>query len=146
MAHGHGRQRRHSIGRKCGGDPACSDLLLSTYNHLDSEYFGSAAYGSFAIMIGSSIVLCGGAVFVGFSTASAAFLVGMVIYTFGEGILVATQAYIASAIDKSYLARVMAMFVDRGVWRCLGVVPSGLGYRTRYACRGVGRPTILRGC
>jgi hypothetical protein len=84
-------------------------LLLPTYNRLGSEYFGSATYGSFAIMIGSSIVLCGGAVLVGFSTTSAAFLVGMVIYTLGEGISVATQAYIASVIDKSYLARIMAL-------------------------------------
>ena len=84
-------------------------LLLPTYNRLSSEYFGSAAYGSFAIMIGSSIVLCGGAVLVGLSTTSATFLVGMVIYTLGEGISVATQAYIASVIDKSYLARIMAL-------------------------------------
>lgn len=84
-------------------------LLLPTYNRLGSEYFGSAAYGSFAIMIGSSIVLCGGAVLVGLSTTSAAFLVGMVIYTLGEGISVATQAYVASVIDKSYLARVMVV-------------------------------------
>jgi hypothetical protein len=84
-------------------------LLLPTYNRLGSEYFGSTAYGSFTIMIGSSIVLCGGAVLVGLSTTSAAFLVGMVIYTLGEGISVATQAYVASVIDKSYLARVMVV-------------------------------------
>jgi hypothetical protein len=84
-------------------------LLLPTYHRLGSDYFGSAAYGNFAIMIGSSIVLCGGAVLVGLSSTSAAFLVGMVIYTLGEGISVATQAYIASVIDKSYLARVMAV-------------------------------------
>jgi MFS family permease len=84
-------------------------LLLPTYNRLGSMYFGSAAYASFAIMIGSSIVLSGGAVLVGLSNTSAAFLLGMVIYTLGEGIIVATQAYIASVIGKSYLARVMAV-------------------------------------
>jgi hypothetical protein len=84
-------------------------LLLPTYTRLGSNYFGSAAYASFAIMIGSSIVLSGGAVLVGFSSTSAAFLVGMVIYTLGEGISVATQAYIASVIGKPYLARVMAV-------------------------------------
>jgi hypothetical protein len=84
-------------------------LLLPTYNRLGSTYLGSAAYASFAIMIGSSIVLCGGAVLIGLSSTSAAFLAGMVIYTLGEGISVATQAYIASVIDKSHLARVMAV-------------------------------------
>lgn len=84
-------------------------LLLPIYNRLGSDYFGSAVYASFAIMIGSSIVLCGGAVLIGLSTTSVAFLVGMVIYTLGEGISVATQAYVASVIDKSYLARVMAV-------------------------------------
>jgi hypothetical protein len=84
-------------------------LLLPTYTRLGSKYLGSAAYASFAIMIGSSIVLSGDAVLVGLSSTSAAFLVGMVIYTLGEGISVATQAYITSVIDKSYLARVMAV-------------------------------------
>lgn len=60
-------------------------LLLPVYNRLGLTYLGSAAHASFAIMIGSSIVLCGGAVLVGFSSVSAAFLVGTVIYTLGEG-------------------------------------------------------------
>jgi hypothetical protein len=30
-------------------------LLLPTYSHLGSEYLSSAAYGNFAIMIGSMI-------------------------------------------------------------------------------------------
>ena len=84
-------------------------LLLPTYNRLGTQYFGSAAYASFAIMIGSSIVLCGGAVLVGLSSTSAAFMIGMVTYTLGEGINVATQAYIASVINKTYLARVLAV-------------------------------------
>lgn len=84
-------------------------LLLPTYNRLGSRYFGSAAYASFAIMIGSSVVLCGGGVLIGLSSTSAVFLIGMVIYTLGEGIMVATQAYITSVIGKSYLARVMAV-------------------------------------
>lgn len=84
-------------------------LLLPSYNRIGSKYLGSAAYASFAIMICSSIVLSGGAVVVGLSSTSAAFLIGMVIYTLGEGISVATQAFIASVIGKSYLARVMAV-------------------------------------
>jgi len=84
-------------------------LLLPSYNRIGSKYFGSATYTSFAIMIGSSIVLSGGAVVVGLSSTSAAFLIGMVIYTLGEGITVATQAFIASFIGKSCLARVMAV-------------------------------------
>ena len=84
-------------------------LLLPAYNRLGSTYLGSAAYTSFAIMIGSSVVLSGGAVLVGLSSTTVAFLAGMVIYTLGEGLPVATQAYIASVTDKSYLARVMAV-------------------------------------
>jgi hypothetical protein len=75
-------------------------LLLPSYNRIGSKYLGSATYASFAIMVGSSIVLCAGAVAVGLSSASAAFLRGMAIYTLGEGITVATQAYIASVIGK----------------------------------------------
>ncbi len=84
-------------------------LLLPAYNRLGTQYFDSAAYSSFAIMIGSSVVLSGGAVLVGLSSTSAAFMTGMVIYTLGEGINVATQAYIASVISKTYLARVLAV-------------------------------------
>ena len=84
-------------------------VLLPTYDRLGSRYLGSAAYASFAIMIGSSIVLAGGAVLIGLSSASATFLTGMVIYTLGEGLPVATQAYIASVIDKAYLGRVMSV-------------------------------------
>ena len=84
-------------------------LLLPAYNRIGSKYLGSTTYTSFAIMIGSSIVLSGGAVLIGLSSASSAFLIGMVIYTLGEGLSVATQAYIASVIDKSYLARVMSV-------------------------------------
>jgi hypothetical protein len=46
-------------------------LLLPTYNRICSEYLSSAAYGNFAITIGSSIVLCGRTVLVGLSTVSA---------------------------------------------------------------------------
>ena len=84
-------------------------LLLPTYNRLGTQYLGSAAYASFTIMIGSSIVLTVGAVLVGLSSTAVAFMVGMVVYTLGEGINVATQAYIASVIDKTYLARVLAV-------------------------------------
>lgn len=84
-------------------------LLLPGYNRVGSKYLGSATYTSFAIMVGSSIVLCAGAVAVGLSSTSAAFLIGMAFYTLGEGITVATQAYIASVIGKSFLARVMAV-------------------------------------
>lgn len=84
-------------------------LLLPAYNRLGTKHFGSATYASFAIMTGSSVVLCCGSVLVGLSSSSAVFLIGMVVYTLGEGMPVATQAYIASIIDKGYLARVMAM-------------------------------------
>jgi len=60
-------------------------------------------------MIGSSVVLAGGAVLIGFSSNTITFLFGMVIYTLGEGLPVATQAYITSVIDKYYLARVMSV-------------------------------------
>jgi hypothetical protein len=89
-------------------------LLLPTYNHIGSEHLSSAAYGTFAIMIGSSIVLCGVQSSSDSALSPLAFLVSMVIHTLGEGILVATQAYIASVIGKSYLARVIAIAASGG--------------------------------
>ena len=83
-------------------------LLLPTYTRLGTRHLGSATRASFAIMIASAAVLTGGAMLVGLSATSAAFLVGMVVYTLGEGLTVATQAYIASVVDRTYLARVMA--------------------------------------
>jgi hypothetical protein len=107
-----------------------SGFFFPAYNRIGSIYLGSAAYTSFAIMVGSSIVLCAGAVAVGLSSTSAAFLIGMVIYTLGEGTTVAMQAYIASVIGKSFLARVMAALsiaAAGGNAIASGFIPSGVG-------------------
>jgi MFS family permease len=84
-------------------------VLLPLYTRLGTKYLGSARNASFAIMIGSSLVLAAGAVMTGMSSTAPVFILGMVVYTAGEGLTVAINAYIATVIKKAYLARVMAM-------------------------------------
>jgi MFS family permease len=84
-------------------------LLLPTYTRLGTKYLHSPTHASFAIIIGSSIILCLGSTTIALSAASSVFLFGMIIYTLGEGMSVATQAYIASLTEQRYLARVMAV-------------------------------------
>lgn len=84
-------------------------ILLPSYTRLGTKYLGSGKNASFAIMIGSSLVLAIGAVITGLSSTASVFLFGMIIYTAGEGVTVAINAYIASVIEKGFLARVMSV-------------------------------------
>ena len=57
----------------------------------------------------SCLVLMAGSIVIGFSNSTVIFFLGTILYTLGEGVPVATQAYVASRIGKSRTARVMAM-------------------------------------
>lgn len=83
-------------------------LILPMLNRFAARHLGSASHGHFAIMAGSSLLLTIGAVLMGFSTTTPAFIAGVVIYLFGEGLPTATQAFIVSLVEKSKVARVMA--------------------------------------
>ena len=54
-------------------------------------------------------MLAVGATITGLSSSAIVFLPAMVAYSLGEGAAVTMQAYVASLIDKSRLARVMGM-------------------------------------
>jgi hypothetical protein len=84
-------------------------ILLPTYSQIGAKYLGTVAKANFTIMISSSVLLTIGSVFIGFSTTALTFILGMIVYTLGAGLPVATQAFVASLMDKSKLARVMAI-------------------------------------
>ena len=82
--------------------------LLPFLSRASVLYFGSSGTGQFAVMLGSAVLLVIGALLIGFSSSSAAFVIAVVIYLFGAGLPTATQAYIVSLIDPARVARVMA--------------------------------------
>jgi MFS family permease len=82
-------------------------IILPTINRAAAAWLG-AATAHFAIMVGSSLLLTLGSLFIGFSSTPTTFVTGVVVYLLGEGLPPATQAYIVSLVDKSKVARVMA--------------------------------------
>lgn len=59
-------------------------------------------------MAGSALLLTLGSLAIGLSTTTFSFVVGVVVYLFGEGLPTATQAFIVSLVEKRQVARVMA--------------------------------------
>ncbi|KAI9821930.1 MAG: hypothetical protein M1827_002512 [Pycnora praestabilis] len=69
---------------------------------------GSAARAKLAILAGSTGLLTAGGVLTGLSTSNYTFLAGISVYTLGEGFPTAMQAYTASMIERSKIARVLS--------------------------------------
>jgi hypothetical protein len=83
-------------------------IILPALNHTTAAWLGSSGRAHFAIMAGSSLLLTLGSLVIGFSSSSIPFVLGVVIYLFGEGLPTATQAFIVSLVDKDKVARLMA--------------------------------------
>jgi hypothetical protein len=83
-------------------------VMLPNINSAAARQLG-AKTAHFAIMACSSMILTAGALCIGLSNTSATFIAGVVLYLFGEGLPSATQAYIVSLVEKSKVARVLAM-------------------------------------
>lgn len=83
-------------------------FLLPLYVRFCGRYFSPSNANLFIACI-SCLVLAIGATVTGFSSGAAIFLFAMILYTLGEGAAVTIQAYVASLIDQSRLARVMGM-------------------------------------
>jgi hypothetical protein len=83
-------------------------LVLPFLNRTAAAWLGSPAHAHLTIMAGSCFFLTVGAVIMGFSTTAAAFVTGVVVYLFGEGLPTATQAFIVSMVEKQQVARLMA--------------------------------------
>lgn len=82
--------------------------VLPFLNSAAARYFGSSGHGHFVIMAGSAVLLTLGSLVIGLSNTAVTFVVGVVVYLFGEGLPTATQAFIVSLVEKSQVARVMA--------------------------------------
>lgn len=83
-------------------------LLLPLLNRTAAAYFTDSSTGHFAIMAGSATLLIVGSTLIGFSATTLTFVLAVVIYLFGAGLPIATQAYIVSLVEKDKVARVMA--------------------------------------
>ncbi|MCJ1358692.1 MAG: hypothetical protein MMC33_008692 [Icmadophila ericetorum] len=83
-------------------------ILLPLYVRVCGQYFSPSNASLFIVYI-SCLVLAVGATITGLSSSAIVFLPAMVAYSLGEGAAVTMQAYVASLIDKSRLARVMGM-------------------------------------
>ncbi|RDW69883.1 hypothetical protein BP5796_08280 [Coleophoma crateriformis] len=83
-------------------------LVLPFLNRVAVAKLGSPSHAHFVIMVGSGLLLTTGSILIGVSNTSGRFIVGVVVYLFGEGLPTATQAYIVSLVEKARVARVMA--------------------------------------
>ncbi|TID27239.1 ATP phosphoribosyltransferase [Venturia nashicola] len=83
-------------------------VVLPVLNSAAARYFGSSGHGHFAIMAGSALLLTLGSMVIGFSTSTFSFVVGVIIFLFGEGLPTATQAFIVSLVEKKQVAKTMA--------------------------------------
>lgn len=83
-------------------------LVLPCLNSAAAKYFGSSSHGHFATMAGSALLLTLGSLLIGFSTSTLSFVLGVIVYLFGEGLPTATQAFIVSLVVKRQVARIMA--------------------------------------
>lgn len=83
-------------------------VLLPFYTGLGTQRLGfSSARTSLIIMLFSTFLLIVGSVIIGFSATVPVFFLGLLIYTLGGGLAVATQVYISSLSDKQNLARTL---------------------------------------
>ena len=106
-------------------------FLLPAYTRLGKSYLGSETATFLTIMIFSSLVLIAGSILLGASATITTFLAALVIYVLGEGLPVATQAYIASLIEKRKLARVLSVLsiaTTGGKMVASGIFPKVLGW------------------
>ena len=83
-------------------------VLLPFYTKICTKYVQSENT-NLIIMSVSCLVLTTGSIIIGISGSTVPFFLGTVLYTLGEGVPAATQAYVASRIGNSRIARVMAM-------------------------------------
>jgi MFS family permease len=83
-------------------------LILPFLNRTAAAWLHSSGHAHFAIMAGSCLLLTLGSLIIGFSNTTGAFIAGVIVYLFGEGLPTATQAFIVSLIEKEKVARVMA--------------------------------------
>jgi MFS family permease len=83
-------------------------LLLPFLNRTAATWLRSSGHAHFAIMAGSCLLLTAGSLLIGFSSTTAMFVTGVMVYSFGEGLPTATQAFIVSLVEKEKVARVMA--------------------------------------
>ncbi|MCJ1231381.1 hypothetical protein MMC12_008058 [Toensbergia leucococca] len=84
-------------------------LLLPFYIRFNTQHLGfSSARTSLIIMLFSTLLLIAGSIVIGFSRTVPIFFLGLVVYTLGGGLSVATQVYISSLTDKDKLARTLA--------------------------------------
>ena len=84
-------------------------VLLPFYTRLGTQGLRlSSARTSLAIMLFSALLLTIGSIVIGFSTTTQAFFFGLLVYTLGGGLTVATQVYISALSDKTKLARTLA--------------------------------------
>ena len=84
-------------------------VLLPFYTHLGTQRLQlSSARTSLIIMLFSTFLLIFGSIGIGFSATVPVFFLGLLVYTLGGGLPVATQVYISCLVEKAKLARTLA--------------------------------------
>ena len=84
-------------------------VLLPFYTRFGTQRLQlSSAHTSLIIMLFSTFLLIVGSIGIGLSATVPVFFLGLLVYTLGGGLPVATQVYISCLVEKAKLARTLA--------------------------------------